>query len=85
MKYPQILVLEPTAGGQQQLVILASPRFRANDNSQWAPAACDPCSQTDADSRCALALVPFGVQQMPYTSSARSARVHFWKDLHSDN
>ena len=49
--------------------------FRTNDNSQWAPAASDPCSQTDADSRCALALDPFGVQQMPYTSSARSARV----------
>ena len=47
--------------------------FRTNDNSQWAPAGSDPCSQTDADSRCALALVPFGVQQMPYTPRARSA------------
>ena len=66
MKYPQILVLEPTAVGQQPLVILASPRFRANDNSQWAPAACDPCSQIGTNSRCALALAIFGVQQMPY-------------------
>ena len=48
---PQILVSVPTAAGHQPLVILALERMTA---APRALAACDPCSQRNVDSRCAL-------------------------------
>ena len=47
-------------GGGGGAAAARHPRFRTNDTSRWAQAACDPCSQTDAKSWCALALILFG-------------------------